>query len=42
MKKIRLIPAVNDAEIFGIASLAEEIWNEYFPSSSANHKLTTC
>lgn len=32
MKKIRLIPAVNDAEIFGIASLAEEIWNEYFPS----------
>lgn len=31
MKKIRIIPAVNDAEILGVASLAEEIWHEYFP-----------
>lgn len=30
MKKIRMIPAVNDAEILGIASLAEEIWHEHF------------
>lgn len=31
MKKIRMIPAVNDAEILGVAALAEEIWHEYFP-----------
>ena len=31
MKKIRMIPAVNDAEILGVAALAEEIWHEHFP-----------